>query len=246
MTKRSGIGAALILDSRVISNDVGSFSIGCPIAQIDMTGIDSAGMERVGGVREATVSADVFFNDATDRAHDALSGLPTADRYLALPVVGVDQGNPVFCMVGPQIDYAGNRGADGELKFSTSPIGNGYGGEWGDVLSEGLTTSTGSENLASIDYGATPGATTHGLQAYIWVTAFTGTSATIAIEDSSNDSTFASISGASFTVTGTGAQRVQTGRTEGVDRYLRIAVSGTFTTVSFLVAVNKNLTATTF
>lgn len=85
-----------------------------------------------------------------------------------------------------------------------------------------------------------------GAQAYLNVTAFTGTDATISVQDSADNATFAAVSGLAFAqTTAIGSQRVATGNGATIRRYLAVNVATTagFTALSFAVAINKNTVA---
>lgn len=95
--------------------------------------------------------------------------------------------------------------------------------------------------------------TLYGLQAYVQVTGFTGTDATIKIQESKDNGstdTWADVTGGGFTAVTTAptTQRIATSETLEVERYLRVVTttSGGFTSLSFVVVVVKNLAAVTF
>ncbi|KKK57021.1 hypothetical protein LCGC14_3058670, partial [marine sediment metagenome] len=144
-----------------------------------------------------TYSNVIFFNDATDQAHPVLSALPTADRIVTYYHRTATIGDEAASLIGKQIDYDGTRGNDGSLTFTTQAVANGFGLEWGESLTVGKRTDSGATNGTALDYGATIGQTLFGAQAYLHVFAFTGTDATITIEDSTSD--FAAVTLMSFT-----------------------------------------------
>lgn len=247
MAKSSGLGAWYAAGTNLISNDIGSVSnISSPHEVFDVTGIDKSARETLLVVRDGQISLEPFFNDATGQAHPTLSALPTADT---LHTYGHrdTQGSPAACLLGKQINYDGNRATNGELTFASNVQGNGFGLEWCEILSTGVTTSTGAENLASLNLGAS---TSFGLQAYLHVFAFTGTSCTITIQESSDDGggdAFGAITGGAFTaVTGTTTERIATSGTQTIEQYLRLALTGTYSNIEFVVLVNVNQTATAF
>lgn len=93
----------------------------------------------------------------------------------------------------------------------------------------------------------------YGLQAYLQVTAFTGTDATIKIQSSmDNGSTdaFADVTGGGFTAVTTAPtfQRIATSSSLITERYLRVVTttSGGFSSLAFTVVVVKNTGAVTF
>lgn len=89
--------------------------------------------------------------------------------------------------------------------------------------------------------------TTGGAQAYLQVTAFTGTDVTVKIQDSADNSSFADVTGLTFTQT-TAAQtfqRIATANTATIRRYVRAITitSGGFTSATFAVTFVRNLVA---
>lgn len=92
--------------------------------------------------------------------------------------------------------------------------------------------------------------TEHGLQAYLQVFSFAGTDVTVKLQHSHDNSTFADITGGGFTqiTSGPTVQRIEVAAGTEIRRYVRAVTttSGGFTSLVFAVAVNVNLTATTF
>ncbi|MHB9857612.1 hypothetical protein [Streptomyces sp. YIM S03343] len=92
-----------------------------------------------------------------------------------------------------------------------------------------------------------------GLQAYLQVTAFTGTDVTVKLQESKdNGSTdsWTDVTGGGFTAVTSGptTQRIATSATLQVERYLRAVTttSGGFASLSFSVTVCRNLVSTVF
>jgi hypothetical protein len=249
MAKQSGLGDALWVGGYDLSGDSNGVAIQGGLAGTqDVTGIDVSGHERIGLNRDGSINWTSFFNKATDRAHPVLSTLPTADRILTY-CRGTSLGSPAACLVGKQIGYDPNRGEDGSLTIAVQAQANGYGLEWGNLLTAGKRTDTTATNGSSSDFGT--GSTAFGLQAYLQVFAFTGTSATIKLQESSDNGgadAWADVTGGAFTAVTTAptAERIQTGRTQTVERYLRVVTSGTFSNLVFGVMVNRNDTSVVF
>lgn len=90
----------------------------------------------------------------------------------------------------------------------------------------------------------TGGSLAFGAQAYLHVFSFTGTDATIKIQDSADNVTFADVAGLTFAqiTTAPGAQRLAIGNTATVRRYVAATVvtTGGFTALAFAVALTKN------
>lgn len=250
MAKQTGLGHALFVDQFDISGDIqmaGNIS-GGPAA-LDMTDITQSAYARLGGLRNGNMDVTSFFNKATDREHLVFRSLPTTDR-IETYCCGTSIGKAAASMIGKQINYDGNRANDGMFVLAVNGQSNGFGLEWGELLTAGKRTDTVATNGASYDAGVGVGTTAFGLQMYVHLIAFTGTSVTIAVQSSTDDGAgdaFAAVTGATTgALTTPQAVRVQTGSTASVERYLRVVTTGTFSNAVFLVNVARNLTATVF
>lgn len=242
MPKESGLGDQLFIDGFDIGADINSIGgIATPRETLPATGITQFAMARFFGKRDATAEFVSFFNDSTGQAHEALSGLPRTDVQV-MYLRGAGLGNEAFGMVAKQIDYAPTRGDDGALTFAVSAQSNSFGGDWSTQLTAGKVTHASATSTTGVDSGA---ASTFGFQAYLQVFSIGSGTASIDIEESSDDGavdTYASI--ASFTdVTARGTERIQTSSTQAVEQFLRVTTSGTFTDLVFAVIVNRNLAA---
>lgn len=204
-------------------------------------------MERIGLRRDGHLEFTTFWNTATGAEHDALKSLPTADRVVSY-FLGTTLGNPAASMVAKQLNYAPELGDDGSLTAGVEADANGYGIQWGVQLTAGKRTDTGATNGTSVDLGT--GSAAFGLQAFVHVFAFTGTSAVVKIQESSDNGgadAFADVTGGAFTtVTGPTSQRIATSGTQTVERYLRVVTTGTFSNLVFAVNVIRNPVATAF
>ncbi len=235
MTKSTGLGAALWVDEFILSNDIQSVDVSGGPAALDVTGIDKSAHERLGGLRDGSLSCTAFMNDTAGQAHPVLSALPTTDTILTYAHRSAAVGDAAASIIGKQVGYDGTRSADGMLTFSVDAQSSQEGVTWGKLGTAGVIDVTAVGDQSSIDNAA---ASTDGLRAFIHVTEFTGTDATILIEESSDDGAgdaFATI--ASFTsVITEGAEAISV--TGAIERYLRVAVTaGTFTSMSFVVNV---------
>lgn len=242
MAKTHGMGMFCHVGGNVLSNDIQQLGkISGSQAVIDVTGIDKSAFERIGGQRTGEISLTTFWNPTG--AHPVLSALPTADTLVSVgmpPLIG----NPVANMVAKQIDYDPTRTQAGELTIAVDAMSNGFGFEWGQQLTAGMRTDTAATNGASLDGGA---ATNFGLQAYLQVSAFTGTDVTVKLQDSADNATFADVAGAAFTAvtSAPGWQRISISNAATVRRYVRAVTttSGGFTSATFAVGFSRNLIA---
>lgn len=87
-----------------------------------------------------------------------------------------------------------------------------------------------------------------GAQAYLQVTSFTGTSVTVAVQDSADNSSWANVTGLSFTAVtaAPNTQRLATAGNATIRRYLRVITTGTFSSATFAVVLDRNMAATAF
>lgn len=230
MTKQNGLGAYLYHNAYEVSNDIQSFSVAAPRTTLDVTGINKSAFERILTYRDGNIGATAFFNADTDRAHKVFSPLPTGDKYVTLAPAGVALGFPMVSMGGKQLNYDGTRAQDGQFTFSVDQNANGEGVEWG--LTFGEIVHTVASSTSAIDNAAP---STFGWAAYIHVVAFTGTNCTVTVQQSSDNGVgdaYTSL-GAFTAATGITAQRIE--GTGAVERYVRLATTGTFTSITFVV-----------
>ena len=246
MTKQSGLGDNLYVAGYDLSGDIGSLeNIRGGIAMLDVTGIDKSAIERIGGQRDGTIDYTAFFDQQAGQAHPRLKLLPTTDQIM-IYCRGTLLGSPAACLNAKQLNYDPQRTSDGALTFKVSAQGSGYGLEWGAQLTAGKRTdSTATSPVTGVDF--TTVSTAFGWQAYLQVLAFTGTSVTVTLQDSTDNSAFTNLTGAAFTAaTGITTQRLEGGRTATVRRYLRAITTGTFSNAVFSVMFVRNDVATVF
>lgn len=243
MAKQSGLAQGFLIGGFSIPGDVQSVNARGGPAALDVTGIDKSAFERIGGMYDAGIDIVTFFNDATGRSFLALNDLPTTDTHVMyFDASALDA--EAYCLVCKQVNYDGTRGQDGSLTFAVNTVASaGTGGEWCDMLTAGLRTDTAATNGSSIDGAA---ATTSGWAAYLQVTAATVTDVTFTIEDSANDSTWASVTSGAFTAVTSAPtfQRITGAAGATLRRYVRIVTSttGGITTVTFAAAITRNPT----
>ncbi|MDN3244161.1 hypothetical protein [Streptomyces sp. ZSW22] len=242
--KQSGLGDALFISGYDLSGDIQSVgNIGGGPAPLDFTAINKSAHERKGGRLDGRMQVTSFFNPGpeADAAHTVLSVLPRTD-VTAMYCRGTGLGAPSANLVAKQIGYDGTRADDGAFTFAVEAQSNFYTLEWGRLLTAGKRTDTAATDGDSVDFGTGP--TAFGLQAYLHVTAFTGTDVTVKLQESSDNGVgdpWADVVGGTFTAaTGVGAQRIQTARDQTVERYLRVVTTGTFTNAVFAVSVIRN------
>jgi hypothetical protein len=231
MAKQSGLGSALWVGSADLSGDAGAINtIETVRGVLDLTGIEQGAPERTLGPRDGTIGFTSFWNVAAGQAHLTLSAMPRTDVQVTAAMGTPAVGSAAASMIAKQTAYAPSRGQDGSLVATINTVANGYGLEWGELLTTGKQTfASGSANGTSIDLGDT--STLFGATAYLHVFSLGSGTPTVTVADSANDTDFAALSPTSlaFSPTGAGTERLQTGLTATVRRYVRIQVTGTYT-----------------
>jgi hypothetical protein len=240
VAKQSGLGDNFYVGGVDLSGDISALDqISTARAVIDVTGIDKSAMERIHGIKDGGFAFTSFFNPAAAQAFPTLKALPTADVACSY-FRGTTLGNPAASCIGKQINYDGARSDSGELTFKSSVQGNGYGLEWGRMLTAGKRTdttatspATGVDTLASASFGA---------QAYLHLFAFTGTSVTVTLQDSADNISFLAMATPMVfaAATAVGTQRIAIANTSTVRRYVRAITTGTFSNAVFAVNLVKN------
>ncbi|MFM9629364.1 hypothetical protein ACKI10_17275 [Streptomyces galilaeus] len=248
MAKKSGLGDNLYVAGYDLSGDIQQLgNVGGGPNPLPFTGINKSAFERKGGLLDGRLQMTTFFNPGTDAAHPRLALLPRDDVIMGY-YRGTALGDASANIVAKQVNYDGSRGDDGSFTFAVEAQSNGYSVEWGKSLTAGQRTDGSATNGSSVDFGT--GSTAHGLQAYLHVFAFTGTSVTVKLQESSDDGAgdaWADVTGGAFAAaTGVTSQRIATAAGQTVERYLRVATTGTFTNAVFAVSVIRNDVAVTF
>ena len=201
MGKQSGLGQRLYVAGYDISGDIIELgTVASPVATLDTTGIDKSAMERTQGKKDGALEVTAWFNPenvSSIQEHAVYSTLPTTDVLNCFVASPVSIGAETYCIVGKQVNYDPKRADSGEFTFGVSAQANGYGGEWGKLLTAGKRTDSGA--TAGTSYDQTTVSTSFGWQAYLQVFAFAGTDATVKVQDSADNSSFADLTGAAFT-----------------------------------------------
>lgn len=243
MPKQSGLGDQLFLDDYDLTGDTGAVgSIGSPFTVLPVTGIDKSAPERRAALMDGGIAFQAWHNPTN--AHVKLSALPRTNVQGSY-FHGSAIGNPCASLQALQIGYNPTRGQDGSLTLAVQLTGAAASPlEWGLQGTVGKRSDVAATNGASLDSGVT--STLFGLAAYVHVFSFTGTSVTIKVQDSADNASFADLAGAGFVAfTAVGSQRVETGLSATVRRYLRVVTTGTFSQATFAVNLVRHQGAVT-
>ena len=236
MAKISGLAQRGFVGGYDLSGDIATITrCASPRPTFEVPGINRSAQERLLGLGDGEISFTTWFNDAALQEHVALKGLPTADVQV-IWAMGATIGASAAGLIAKQINYDPTREANGALSIAVQCLANAQPLEWGVLLTAGKRADTAATNGTSLDNAASSAS---GAAGYVQVFAFTGTSVTIIIQESSDDGVgdpFAT--SISFTAA-TGITSERKTVTGTVERYLRVATTGTFTVADFVVMVRR-------
>lgn len=245
MPKSTGLGDLLFIGGLDVSGDIGSLGrIAGGSEPLPLTGINKSAYERAGGLRDGAIEYTAWFN--TTGIHTALSTLSTADQIVTY-IRGGTVGTPAASLISKQLNYDATRGDDGSLVFEVSSVANGYGLLWGQSMSAGARTDTSATNGTGLDNAAS---SAFGLEMFVHLTAFTGTSVTVKLQHSTDNAVgdpYVDIAGATTTaMAAIGAQSAFTSTSLTIRQWVRAVTTGTFSNAVFVVNMVRNESATSF
>ena len=240
MVKKAGLAEQFFIHGFDLSGDVGSLQrVNSPVALLDVTAINKSAVERLQGLADGQIAFNTWFDDGANLEHTALKGLVTTDR-ITLWALGGAISDVAAMLVAKQMNYDPTRGADGSLAISVECLGaTGVGMEWGEMLTAGKITHASATNGTSQDNTAS---TANGLAALLELVSLATGTVTVVVQESSDNggadpfaakATFTAVAAASAPT----AERITA--TGTVERYLRVATTGTFTTAVFAVAIRR-------
>jgi hypothetical protein len=205
-SKVSGLGDDMLFGGYHIGGDVQTLSISTPLGVLEVTDITQFAKSRLGGLRDGNISLTAYLDPAAGQAHAAFSPLTLSD-VVATYLRGQAIGNPAFCLNSKLIGYDPTRAADGSVTEKVDCQANAFGGEWGEQLTAGVRTdTTGTNGTAQNDGAATP----WGAQAYLQAVSVTGTSCTVTIQHSPDNSTWITLLAFAAQSSAPGTQRAAT------------------------------------
>jgi hypothetical protein len=149
--------------------------------------------------------------------------------------------------------------ASGTAVTNTSPLPASVvisGGTVSNVVVNGVSAGTGDGTYTvpagqaiTLTYSVAPTwawtlVSAYGAQCYLQVTAFTGTSVTVEVEEAPDNSTWSAL--ATFTAVTAAPAWQRVAVTGNVGRYLRVITTGTFSSATFAVMINRNQAVANF
>ena len=238
MAKTSGLNVRLYAEGYDLNTDVNSLSgVGYTKELLDTTALATTARTRIIGTNDSALTVNGWFDAGTGLSH-ALSTSnsgkkPTADQEVIV-ALGTSRGDPTVCLTAKQASYDISRAPASAIATTVEYTeADGNGAEFGVLLTADKQTDSSAANSASVDNGAS---SSGGLSGYISAMSLASGTATVKIQHSTNDSAWSDL--VSFTaVTGQTAERISV--TGTVNRYIRVATTGTFSNLVFVVSANR-------
>lgn len=172
--------------------------------------------------------------------HNALSVLPRTDT-IASYLHGNAVGNPCASCLGVQLNYDFNRDNDGNLKMQAEVQADGYGVEWGIMLTPGFRADTAATAGPAYTDAA---ATNFGAQAYLQLVALIGTNVDVAIQHATTvGGVYSNILDFGSLTAPNKSARVAVSNTTTINQFLKVTTTGVFTYAQFAVHFSRNLAA---
>lgn len=225
-----GISSKIYLSGYNVTNYFKSYAANGAAGSADISTLGDTYQSFVSGLKGATINLSGFFSFDTGGSTLLLEAAfaNATNKILTIYPQGDTLGNYGLAVKGfaASLDVQADTGSAGMVNGSIQSNTGFYLGRSLHAL--GAETSTG--NGTSVDNGA---ATSNGGDAYLQVTAFSGTDADIVVADSADNASFATIATFTQVTAANVAERVAV--SGAVRRYLRYTLSGTFTTITFNV-----------
>lgn len=193
----------------------------------------------IAGLKDSMFSVQGYFDSAantSDQELQAALGKSTDSLVVIYPVGDVAIGDFGYAMRARGVSYDSEAPVGGVVPVSADFQGD---NDADRVISHHvLGVETAAADGASVDNAA---ATTAGAAAHLHVTAFTGTSITVKMQDSADNAAWLDIGSMTFTAASAAgtSERVATTSTATIRRYTRVSWSGTFTSATFHVAFSR-------
>lgn len=238
MAKKSGIDQRLYVGGYDVSGDVGVINTCEAVLEtLNHTGLNKSAMERTPALVDGMIDFGAFFNDADNQAHEALSGVPSAN-VLGLWLLGSALGDVGFAITAKTAQrYGIQRTKSGALDINHRLEATGVPLEDVVALTAADDTHASATANTSVDQAAQ---TALGAVGVCVVLSIGSGTPTFVMQDSANNSTFA-------TLLTFGAQAVQTAQrvtvTGTTERYVRAQTTGTFTNAKFVMAIRRGTAA---
>lgn len=227
-----GKNTAILVDEFDLSAFFNSADVAATLETAETTTFGNAAKTYIPGLADATLSLAGMFDGSASAVDEVLRGaLGGSALITVLPAGAGTIGNRASVAEALETSYGITAAvADAVSVSAEAQVTNGL---IPALLLADLAARTAIGQTAALDNAAS---TSNGAKAFLHLTAFTGTDVTIKVQDSPDNSTWADL----ITFTQATAETSETASATGtVERYLRVDISGTFTSVTFAVVVAR-------
>ena len=226
----AGKGTRVILGTFDLSGYLKSASLAATKDMLDITTFTDSAREYIEGQKAGTATlSGLFDGDVNTQDQEVQSAFDSSSvKNVAIGLGGLTVGSPVYCGRIWEAQYERGASFDNLVTFGGSLTVD---GGWERGLSlHALAAETATGYYASQDNTTS---SSNGGAAYIFVTAQSGTAATVLVEHSTDNVTFTTL--ATFaSLSGTSSTRVAVAGT--VNRYVRGRLSVASTSITFQLA----------
>jgi len=230
-----GKGTSVLVDEFDLSAYFNQVNASRQIQAVNTTTFGNDDKNYIAGVESGSMSIQGLWDGSASAADEVLDSAIAAESVVTVCIDGYDAiGNKAVMMKGENVSYQIRSTTTDAVRIVAGGTADG-GVRTSGVVLQPLEAETTTVDNTSYDSGASSSV---GGMGHLHVTAFSGTSGTLALEHSANDSTWATL--IEFdSVTGVGAQhKLATGT---VNRYLRFAITAdSFTSLTCAASFARN------
>jgi hypothetical protein len=235
MAFQHGSATTVLFDEYDLSSYFNQFSANRSRQAVDTTTFGNDDHTYIAGVESGSISVQGVWDGSASAIDVVLDSTIAADSIISVSPQGFDTiGNSVVMVKGLNVGYQIRGTATDAVRLTAGGTADG-GVRVDGVVLQDLSAETTTFNGSSVDNGSD---SSFGGVGHIHVTAFSGTNATVKIQDSANDADWADL--ITFTsITGTGTERKTVSGT--VDEYLRFAITtDNFTSMTIACCFARN------
>lgn len=232
-----GSAARVYVNGRDLSSYLRRGEVSGARDKVKTTCFNQSAHTYIQGLLDGSVSAEGIFDGDTNRVDSILNtalGASTDSIWTVWLQGETAVGSVGRALRGVHTAY-GSRAVNTDV-VSCSASAQANGGPERVLSLHPLAAETSASNGTALDNSA---GTTAGASAYLHVSAFSGTSVTVLVEHSTDNSSWSTL--LTFTAASAAgtSERVATSSTATVNRYLRVSWSGTFSSATFSVGVSR-------
>lgn len=235
MAKINGLGVRLYAAGYDLNTDVSALTnLGYEQELLDVTALADSARSRIVGVADGRVTVNGWFDAASGHAAwtSNTGKLPTADQDVVIGF-GTSLGDSMAAFTAKEASYNVNRAPGAAIATTVSYQSTGATGiDYGVLLTTGpKQTDASAANSNSVDNA---NSSANGATGWLQVVSLGSGTATVKIQHSTNNSTWADL--ITFAAaTGQTSERVAV--TGTVNRYTRVISTGTFTNLVFVAGI---------